>query len=122
MLVVCALFVCLELIKGDVNVAIKHIRAGLKILRHRGCFTDDRLYPRLSGNTTGLFVDLVDLFSRLRMQSITFDASLIPEGFPYLDINIPWRNEDQHFVSLFEARNVPFLELYNVRLRSFKRE
>jgi hypothetical protein len=111
-LVVCALFVCLELIKGDVNVAIKHIHAGLKILRHQGCFTDDRLYPKLSDSTAGLLVDLVDLFSRLRVQSITFDPSLIPDGFPYFNVNIPWRGEDQYFFTLFEARDALF-ELYS---------
>jgi hypothetical protein len=95
-----------------VSVAIKHIRAGLKILRHQGCFAHDRLYPRPGDSTTGLLVELVELFSRLRLQSITFDASLVPDGFPYLDLNISLQDQERHFYSLSDARNALF-ELYS---------
>lgn len=110
-LVACVIFICLELMRGDIAAAQIHIRQGSKILddwRGTSVFGDSSAWSSptpltpstsstnsLDDNTD----DLLSIFARLGLQSAFFDPtkiSLLPDT--------PTWSIDASFSSLAEAR------------------
>jgi hypothetical protein len=79
-LIVCALFVCLEVVRGQIKLAIKHVQGGVKILREEGLWNGTMCHP--SAEMTNVRHDLNSFFTRIRLQSILLDKSMVPRGFP----------------------------------------
>jgi hypothetical protein len=74
-LLVCILFVCIELLRGDYPTAIKHCRHGMTILNE-------------TGSKSRLVRDYLDPeFSRLSVFPYSFGAT--PTTFPSLDVLLP---------------------------------
>jgi hypothetical protein len=81
-LVVCILFVCLEFMKGDMNLSFQHIQGGFRILmdRNNRARSTDLLVPSSPGVTDDLISALSAMLSRLRVQTLLFDPNLLPLG------------------------------------------
>jgi hypothetical protein len=79
-LVVCVLFVCLEFMRGDMSLSLRHIQGGFRILTDRNLPTGSGGAGRAvsPGVADHLISDLSAMLSRLRVQTILFDPSLLP--------------------------------------------
>lgn len=95
-LITCALFVCLELLRGDYNRALDHIEAGLKILA--------RPSPALTSHSSDsqiVYDELLEMFSRLDIELSSFARThkVLPSFTDPRTIMIPSR-----FMDIGEAR------------------
>jgi hypothetical protein len=77
-LIVCVLFVCLEYLKGDMSLSFRHILGGFMILKDRNLRTKMSNRSGFSSATDGLISELSTVLSRLRVQTLLFDPSLLP--------------------------------------------
>jgi hypothetical protein len=108
-LVTCVLFVCLESMRGDMSVALSHIKYGFKVLKDR----DERNMSSQGMRTAATqdqMSDLSAVLERLRVQTILFDPTLLHSPQPTLATEIADITTPSIFSSLAEARN-QFLDL-----------
>lgn len=69
MLMVCLVFVCLEFLRNDFKMGLKHLKSGLNILNHRDHYLDD---PHPVQNTVArgpLDQALIEFYTRLDIQA-----------------------------------------------------
>ncbi|KAK5120504.1 hypothetical protein LTR85_006159 [Meristemomyces frigidus] len=109
-LLTCILFVCVEFIRGDVDPAIKHFKAGMSI-------AISSLSEGLSRSTTAISAvqrireNVLPFFNRLELLSALFGNDT-PWRYPIeLDATVP-----SHFTSLKEARD-SIVHLMNISIR-----
>ncbi|KAL3470795.1 hypothetical protein BJX99DRAFT_40454 [Aspergillus californicus] len=76
----CCLFVCLEMLRGNMQESLDHIEAGVRILHKH-----EQSSPGPSLLSTELYCELRDLFLRLNLQSSFFGRLLIPLKLPSTD-------------------------------------
>jgi hypothetical protein len=121
-LIVCALFVCLEFMRGDISSAQRHIHGGLKMLKDwqtssqqtspsSSYASSPSSYASSSGLSTSsedLEGELESLFSRLHLQSILFDPPAVPQIITDFNDEISLSAMAVEFSSIADARRWNF--------------
>ena len=108
-LVTCFLFICLELIHGDISGAVKHLRSGLRILREQTNSDALSKAPTSVMTRATAFQPVVDQFMAL-FGRLDYQSTMFGENHPQLLV-VPASNTTgaalwipPSFQSLLEAR------------------
>ncbi|RLL95859.1 hypothetical protein CFD26_104428 [Aspergillus turcosus] len=115
-LIACCLFVCLEILSGQINKALDHIEAGLKILQRWENETDGRL------QSEGITRELTYIVVRWNTQLAKHGRKMIPLNLSQLDRAESVEKEDswsdispaRHSLDVLVNRTMSFVEAVGI--------
>lgn len=117
-LIICCLFICLEILRGNNSEALNHLEAGLKILCGHGKVLISQKRPKLIADSSKVELELSHLFSRLNIQMSFWGRPLYPfEPTDILDPNDPLRRfvmfstiqDARHALNIIMAKALRFI-------------